>query len=48
MKSHCNAFVSLMENRFFDCSGEEEGKKIFKRMDEERNTNQKIKMNQEI
>ena len=43
IKSHYNAIAFIIEKGFFDNSGVEEGKKIFWRMDEERDTMQKIK-----
>ena len=48
IKSCYNALVSMIERGFFECSGEEEGTKIFRRMDKERGTMQKIKRKQEI
>ena len=47
IKSHCNALVSMMEKGFFDSSGDEDGKKLFKRIYEERETKQKIRRVQE-
>ena len=48
IKSHCNALVSMMEKGFFDSSGDEDGKRLLKRMYEERDTKQKIRRIQEI
>ena len=48
LKSHYSAPVSMKEKGFFDSSGEEDGKKSFKRMYEERDTKQKIRRIQEI
>ena len=38
----------MMEKGFFDCAGEEEVKRILKKMDEERDAKHKIKRRQEI
>eukprot|EP00794_Sanderia_malayensis_P001808 gene1808-2025_t len=48
IRSHYNALVSMLEKGFFDSSGEEEAKTILERMDEERDTKNKIKKRQEI
>ena len=48
IRSHYSALVSMMEKGFFDSSRKEEVKKIFKRMNEERNTTQKIKRSQKV
>ena len=48
IKSYYHALVSIVKKGFFDSSGEEERKKMFMRMDEERDTKKKIKRKQEI
>ena len=48
IRSHYKALVSMMEEEFFDSAGEEEVKRILKKMDEERDAKHKIKRRQEI
>ena len=48
MVSHYRALVSMMDEGVFDSAGEEEVKRILRKMDEERDAKHKIKTRQEI